>query len=182
MVARKYLGDYRLENRVDPKSGKVKTVPVYRGAWFTFAADANAVRRAKRLYPILSAVCALLFLLVLLLNAPSGHAAYVTLPFAAMIFPLFFCLAGSRRLLTAKDKMTREHADKICVRFASSSFFLALFSAISAAGHTLFWVRSGTSAPDALSFAATAAILAAAVTMFQRRDDLRMKQIAGQSV
>ena len=182
MVARKYLGDYRLENREDPRSGKIKTVPVYRGAWFAFAADANAVRRAKRLYPILSAVCALLFLLVLLINAPSGHVAYVTLPFAAMIFPLFFCLAGSRRLLTAKDKVTREHADKICARFASSSFILALLSAISAAGHALFWLRSGASALDALSFAATAVILISAAIMFQRRDDLRMKQISNQSV
>ena len=177
MVTRKYLGDYRLENRTDPRSGKIKTVPVYRGAWFAFTADESAVRRAKRVYPALSALCAGLFLLVLLLNAPSGHAIYVMLPFAAMVFPVFFCLAGSRRLLTAKDKVTREHADKIQKRLTNCAFMLALFSAVSAAGHLLFWFRSGMSARDAISLAAAAAILASAVAMFRMKDSLEMKRL-----
>ena len=177
MISRKYLGDYRLENRTDPRSGKVKTVPVYRGAWFAFAADAAAVRRAKRIYPCLCALCAALFLLVLLLNAPSGHAVYVTLPFAVMVFPIFFCAAGCRRLLTARDKVTRKHADKIQRRFETSAFMMALFSAISAAGHLLFFFRVGGSVRDAISFAATLAILISAAVMFRSRDDLRMKQL-----
>ena len=177
MVARKYLEDYRLENRTDPKSGKVKTIPVYRGAWFAFAADERTVRRARRLYPALSALCAALFLLVMLINAPSGHAVYVMLPFAAMVFPIFFCLAGSRRLLLAKDKVTREHADKIQKRFTSSAFMMALFSGISAAGHVLYFFRSGVSVRDALSCMAALAILACAAAMFHKKDDLRMVRI-----
>ena len=179
MVARKYLGDYRLENRTDPRSGKVKTVPVYRGAWFAFSADAAAVRRAKRIFPALSALSGALFLLVLLINAPSGHAIYVTLPFAALVFPIFFCMAGSWRLLTAREKVTREHADKIQRRLTGSAFMMALFSAISAAGHLLFWFRAGLSARDAIGFAAALAILASAVAMFRLRDDLQMKPLEG---
>ena len=177
MVSRKYLGDYRLENRVDPKSGKLKTVPVYRGAWFAFTADAAAVRRAKQIYPALSVLCAALFLAELLLNAPCGHAVYVTLPFAAMVFPIFFCLAGSRRLLTAGDKVTREHADKIQRRFASSSFMMVLFSAISSAGHLLYFCRAGLRAPDAISFLMALGILLSAVAMFRGKDALQMNPI-----
>ena len=177
MVARKYLEDYRLENRTNPRSGKVQTVPVYRGKWFAFAAGEAEVRRAKRIYPALSALCAALFLLVLLLNAPSGHAVYVMLPFAAMVFPVFYSLAGSRRLLTAGDRVTREHADKIQRRFASCSFMMILFSAISAAGHLLYFFRSGASALDAVSLAAATAIFLSAAVMFRHRDDLRMRQL-----
>ena len=177
MITRKYLEDYRLENRTDPRSGKVKTVPVYHGKWFAFAAEEERVRRAKRLYPALSALCGALFLLVLLLNAPSGRAVYVMLPFAAMIFPTFYCLAGSRRLLTAGDRVTREHADKIQRRFASCSFMMILFSAISAAGHLLYFFRLGASALDAVSLAATIAVFLSAAAMFRQKDDLRMKQL-----
>ena len=177
MVARKYLGDYRLENRTDPRTGKIKTVPVYRGPWFAFAADRDTVRRAKRLYTALSALSALLFLLVLFLNAPSGRAIYVMLPFAAMVFPIFFCLAGCQRLLTAREKVTREHADKIQTRFTNCAFMMALLSAISTAGHLLYWFRFGMRLLDVLSLASAAAILAMAAVMFRKKDDLRMKQL-----
>ena len=177
MVTRKYLGDYRLENRTNPRNGKVVTVPVYRGEWFAFTADAQTVRKMKRLYPLLSALSAAMFLLVMLLNAPCGHMFYVMLPFAAMIFPVYFALAGSRRLLTAKEKVTREHNDKIRQRFTSCALFLIVFSAISAAGHVLYAVRTGVTAKDAVSFAAACVILACGAVMFAKKDNLETKNI-----
>lgn len=173
MVSRKYVGDYRLENRTNPKTGRVVTVPVYRGDWYAFAADAQTVRRMKRVYPALSALCIAMFLLVLLLNAPSGHIFYVTMPFAALIFPVYFSAAGSWRLLTAKDRITREHSDKLQPRFTSCALFLTSFSAVSVCGHILYWFRVGVTLLDAVSFAATAVILASGMTMFRLRENLK---------
>lgn len=178
MVTRKYLGDYRLENRTNPRNGKVVTVPVYRGEWFAFTADAQTVRKMKRLYPLLSALSAAMFLLVMLLNAPCGHMFYVMLPFAAMIFPVYFALAGSRRLLTAKEKVTREHNDKIRQRFTSCALFMTTFSAISAAGHAVYAFRAALTGRDIVSFAATLVVLVCAAVMFAKRDALEMKKTA----
>ena len=94
MVSKKYLGDYRLENRRDPKTGKIKTVPEYCGEWFGFERGADEVRRTKRLCLALTAAVEVLFLTVLLLNAPCGRIYYVMLPFAAMVFPAFLYDTG----------------------------------------------------------------------------------------
>ena len=177
MAARKYLGDYRLENRTNPRNGKIVTVPVYRGEWYVFAAGDQTVRSMKRLYPLLSLLSAAAFLLVMLLNAPCGHVFYVMTPFVAMIFPVFFSLAGSYRLLTAKEKITREHNDKIFKRFATCALFLTVFSAISAAGHVLYAVRTGVTAKDVVSFAAACVILACGAVMFAKKDNLETKNI-----
>ena len=182
MVSRKYAGDYRLENRADARTGKVKTVPVYAGKWYAFDADAATVRRMKRLYPALSALCAVMLLLVLTLNAPCGHVFYVMLPLVALVFPTFFAVAAAWRLLTAKEKVTREHRDRIQQRYASSLLFIILFSAISASGHVLYWFRGNGGALDVVSFAATALILAASIAMFVRKDALRMSAVADGSV
>lgn len=177
MVSRKYAGDYRLENRADARTGKVKTVPVYTGAWYAFDADAATVRRMKRLYPALSALCAAMLLLVLTLNAPCGHVYYVMLPLVALVFPIYFAVAAGWRLWTAKDKVTREHRDKMEQRYASSLLFIVLFSAISVAGHLLYGFRAGWTrfAPsDAASLAATAVILASGIAMLRHKGNLKM--------
>ena len=175
LVSRKYTGDYRLENITTP-SGKVKTVPVYKGDWFAFCADASAVQRTKRLYPAFSAVIAALFLLVLSMNAPSGHIYYVMVPFAVMVFPVYFALAAAYRLLTAKEKVTREHRDKLVNRYITSSLFLMVFSAASSVGHIIYCVNFPPAAKDFISLACTAVICALSAWMFFRRKDLKMEK------
>ena len=175
MVSRKYTGDYRLEN-ITTASGKLKTVPVYKGDWFTFACDEVGIRRIRRSYPAFSLVIALLFLLVLLLNAPSGHIYYVMAPFAAMIFPVFFALAAARRLLTAKDKVTREHRDKLVNRYISVSLFLMVFSALSTVGHIVYCFAAAPVWKDFLSLGCAAAICALAAWMFFNRKQLYMQK------
>jgi len=175
LVSRKYTGDYRLEN-ITTASGKVKTVPVYKGEWFTFACDEAVVRRIKRIYPAFSVVITLLFLLVLLLNAPCGHIYYVMAPFAAMIFPVFFALAAARRLLTAKERVTREHRDKLTNRYISVSLFLMVFSAISTVGHIIYCFAAAPVWKDFISLFCAAAICALAVWMFFNRRKLYMQK------
>lgn len=174
MVSRKYTGDYRLENVTD-KRGKIRTVPVYRGDWYSFCESAGTVRRAKLLYCVLSALCLVMFLPILFVNAPCSRIMYITLPAAAMVFPLYFLLAGCRRLLTAKDRVTREHSDKIQPRFISCTLFMMLFSGISVGGHILYAIRTGETAQDILCFIAVSVILAASAIMFSRRGWLRME-------
>ena len=175
MVSRKYTGDYRLENVTTP-SGKTKTVPVYRGEWFTFVADEADIKRIRVLYPVFSAVIAALFILVLLLNAPSGHIYYVMAPFAAMIFPVFFALAAARRLLTYKEKVTREHRDKIVNRYISVSLFLMVFSALSTIGHIVYCIKYAPGIRDFVSLGCAAVICTLAVWMFVNRNRLRMQK------
>ena len=176
MVSKKYLGDYRLENRRDPKNGKVKTVPEYCGEWFGFERGADEVHRMKRLCLALTAVVELLFLMVLLLNAPCGRIYYVMLPFAAMVFPAFFLAAGCLRVLTAGEKITREHRDKLSRRMNVCPAFLALLSALSLAGHVLYAVRTGLTAGDAVSLAAAAGILVCAAALLRIREGLRLRR------
>ncbi len=177
MVSKKYLGDYRLENRRDPKTGKIKTVPEYCGEWFGFEHGADEVRRTKRLCLALTAAVEVLFLTVLLLNAPCGRIYYVMLPFAAMVFPAFFLAAGCLRVLTAGEKITREHRDKLSRRMNVCPAFLALLSALSLAGHVLYAVRTGLTAKDAISLAAAAGILACAAVLLKTRDGLSLKKV-----
>lgn len=174
MVSRKYTGDYRLENITD-RRGRIRTVPVYRGDWYSFCESAETVRRTKRLCCILSALCLAMFLPVLFVNAPCGHVMYITLPFAALIIPIYFLLAGCARLLTAKDRVTREHSDKILPRITGSALSAMLLSGISCGGHIFYAIRTGDTAPDLLCFAATAVILAASIILFSRRGRLRME-------
>lgn len=176
MVSRKYTADYRLEN-ITTSSGKIKTVPVYRGDWFAFVADDELVRRIRIEYPLFSLIAALLFVLVLAMNAPCGHIYYVMMPFAAMIFPVFFALAAARRLLTAKDKVTREHRDKLVNRYISASLFLMAFSCISAVGHIVYFFLEAPVLKDFLSFGSAAVICALSARMFFGRKRLKMQKV-----
>ena len=175
MVSRKYTGDYRLENITTP-SGKVKTVPVYRGEWFVFVCNEKEVKQIKRLYPAFSVLIAALFLLVMLLNAPCGHIYYAMVPFAAMVFPVFFALAAAYRLLTAKEKVTREHRDKTVNRYISVSLFLMVFSALSLAGHIAYCFIHAPVAKDFISLGSAALICAMSVYMFVNRKKLKMQK------
>jgi hypothetical protein len=171
------VGDYRLENAVQP-DGRLKTVPVYCGDWYVFCGGAEAVRRAKRIYAALSALCAAMFVAVLLLNAGSGRFALAMLPFAAMVFPVFFALAGSLRLILAGARVTREGRDKMQGRLAACALFLAALSAASAAGHAVYWRLNGAAPRDIASLGATLAILASAIAMFSLRRGLDMEKAA----
>lgn len=175
MVSRKYTGDYRLEN-ITTASGKIKTVPVYRGDLFSFVADEAVIRRAKLLFPLSSLLIALLFIAVLLLNAPCGHIYYVMVPFAAMIFPVFFSLAAARRLLTAKDKVTREHRDKLVNRYISTSLFLMVFSGLSTIGHIVYCFSASPAVKDIVSLVCAAMICALSIGMFIYKKHLKMEK------
>jgi hypothetical protein len=158
--------------------GADQDVPVYRGDWFVFSGGAEALRRAKRTYVLLSLLCAFLFAGVLLLNAPSGRFAFAMLPFSAMVFPVFFSLAGSLRLIASGARVTREGRDKMQGRFVACALSMSVLSAVSAVGHTVYWRLHGGTPKDIASLAATLVILASAIAMLSLREGLDMEKTA----
>ena len=111
MAARKYVSDYRLEKHILP-NGKVESIPVYEGAYFTFVNPAEARRLRKLLLVTCIAVFALLIPLFLD-NTRLGRTIYVILPAAAALVPLYLLLASARRLGFSEDPFTREHRDGV---------------------------------------------------------------------
>jgi len=176
MVTRKYTSDYRLENSVDPKSGRLVTRPVYRGDWYGFLEPPETVARTRKTYLVCTGAAALAFLAALSLNAPATRVLYVLLPFALLLFPVYYAAAGCRRLVTAGERMTREHRDKIYDRLCSATLFLMIFSGASALGHAVMWALRGESVRDAIFLALTLVIFAAGLVMFRARRLLRLEK------
>ena len=175
MVTRKYTADYRLENSVDPRSGRIVTRPVYRGDWYRFSETREVIARVRRRFFVCTGAAALCFGLALALNAPASRTIYVLVPFALLLFPLYYTAAGCRRLATAGERVTREHRDKIYDRLCSSTLFLMVFSAASAAGNAVRWITAGESARDVLFLILTAAVFTAGLVMFRARRLLRLE-------
>jgi len=177
MVTRKYTADYRLENELDPKTGRLVTRAVYRGDWFGFSAAPEAVAGLKKRDTVCGVLAALCFAAGLALNAPATRTMYVLLPFALLLFPLYYTLAGCRRLVTAKERVTREHRDKICDRLPASSLFLMILSALSAAGSVIRWAALGAVWRDLLLLLAAALIFVCGLLIFLRRGLLAMRKL-----
>lgn len=176
MVSRKYTPDFRLENEVDPRSGRIRTVPVYRGPLFSFVRDAQAVARMRRIYPALTALAVLIYGALLFTNTAAGRTMYVMLPFAPLCFPLLYAAMGCFRLLTAKGQVTREHKDKTGDRLSAASAVMTGLSGVSFVGHIVFWCLHGEALQDFLLLLGTAVIFGCGLAMFLLRKNLEMVQ------
>ena len=184
LVTTKYASDYRLENVVDPRTGKLVTKAVYRGDWFRFSESAALIKRRRILFSVLYGLIVALFIGALLLTGIRERRTdvialeqfYVMVPFAAMVFPVFYMGTALIRLWRAKDKVTREHRDRILNRFAATGIITAVLAGGSLIGHIVSWVLNGEMARDIVLLVFTAAIIGAAVTIFVRRVDFRMEQ------
>ena len=168
MVSRKYTSDYRLEDTLDPKTGRMATRSVYQGQWFRFCAGAAAVKRTAWIYTLLTALCALGFVLPLLFDPPAMRAAYVAVPFVALVFSLFYLAAGCRRVFTAKDRVTREHRDKIVERLRGASVSACALSGVSLVGVIVYWCMRGFAAADLTCACASALLLSVNLIMLLR--------------
>lgn len=182
MVTTKYTADYRLENVVDPRTGKLVTKAVYRGDWFSFEKPAALVRQRKVLITVLVGLAIAAFIGALLLtginernqNVKAIEQYYVIIPFVGLMFPIFFMGTSTVRMWRATDKVTREHRDKINERFAAACIGAAILSGISVIGHIVSWAINGETASDLVFLGITAIILAASVLIFVFRKDLSM--------
>ena len=170
MAARKYLGDYIIEDQLDPKTGRLKSVAVYTGKWFAFTHDGETMRRLRRRCYALTAVCAALFIAGLLTAAPCCRTMYVILPYAVLEFPIFYAAAGCARLKRAEGAITREHRDKIANRLPTAALLILIFSGVSAAGCIVRAFITGMTARDVVFLLCAAAMAACgALLLAQRR-------------
>ena len=49
-MKKRYLSDYTLEEQVDPRTGKSRSVPKYRGRTYRFVLQGEKLRRTKLLF------------------------------------------------------------------------------------------------------------------------------------
>ena len=174
MITSKYAADYRLENVLNPKTGKLVTKAVYRGDWFRYIKPAELVHKRKILFTILTTLIVVLYVSALLLtgiterntNVKALDQLYVILPFVGIIFPVCFLITAVYRAWRVGDQLTREQKDRITGRFAATSLIIMILSGISLIGHIVSWVLNGETATDLALLGFTAVICAAAAAMF----------------
>lgn len=176
MVRKKYADDFRLENVLDT-NGKLKTKAVYRGKWYRFRSDSDVIGRMKRIYTALAIVSVLVLLAMLFTTDTMGNFWYVVMPLACNLIPVFFVVIGCWRLLTARDRVTREHKDKIHDRLAPASLFQTVFALLGAAGGIASDIRLSSFTLGRALFLLGGLVLAAAgLFMFLLRNNLLMEE------
>lgn len=162
MAGRKYASDYRLEQHILP-NGKSQSIPVYQGAYFEFAENAERLLFLQRL---LFAGCGGMFLLLLpmlLDNTRLGRTVYVILPAAFALLPLALLFAGAWRLKKTQSPFTREHRDKTDHRIRGATVALTVLLSISCAGSVAHFLLNGFAASEL--FATICLFLALAVSI-----------------
>jgi hypothetical protein len=137
MKERKYKNDWVNERRLDPKTGRETTVPVYKGSYFKQEKPEDTKKRA-----IVFGLLGLLFLGLLfayyLLDFPGTRVMYVFLPSSLCLFPALYWLMGYFSSFVAPEKMTRTDREVSVGRVLRSAAGGAVFSAIAVIGDLVF--------------------------------------------
>ena len=177
MAGKKYISDYILEDRASPKTGRVRSVAVYRGAWYAFVCDEKQQKKTKRYFSVFTLLCVPAFFAPLCVNAPCCHVWYTLLPFVAMLFPVFYLLRAWLRLLTAKERVTREHRDKLSDRYSAAALALALPAGAELAALAVYGACAGLVWADSVYILCTMVLGGCALAMLRRREDLAMREL-----
>lgn len=177
MSSRKYAGDYRLEN-VPGRSGKLKTVAVYRGAEYflqfrpeLFAALRQQIKIAVGVYWVSQ-------LASFLLNTRLARCAWVVMPQAFSLLPFGYLTVGVMMLMKAQEPMTREYAEKMRDRFSGGSLIASVFCGaafIGALVGAIILRAELKTASDIIYIILLAISLAACVVCFRGRRCVQIK-------
>lgn len=136
-MARKYIKDYRVEHVLTP-NGKRKPVPVYCGDWFIFVDPADRIRRAAAALCVLTLAVIATLIPPLVVKTNYSEQLYITLPLLFLIPPVYMFCTGLYRIWTAKEKVTREHKDKIDRRISQAAVFLLVVSLLLIPGSVVY--------------------------------------------
>lgn len=176
MVPQKYIKDYRLDY-VPGKKGVLKPVPVYIGKTFCFEKDRKVVKKTKVSLIIWFLATVVFFLAPLLSEAlPDFRKYYIMLPYAVMIFPVFFAGCGLFNVLTAKEPVTREKKDKAQPKIKASCFLAMLLSGVSAIGQVLYMATNTIAKESLFVFLCTVGCCISNLVMFLRCRDVAMEE------
>lgn len=168
MVSKKYVGEYKLDVEYNPLTKRQKTTAHYIGPRFSFT-DPEGIQGTKVLFTVLTLVIVLSHVMMLILNAPCIHVWYVSGAVVFLMLPCIFLLAALRRLLTAKEGITREHKDKIETRYPSMLLFAMALSVLGLIGHLVYSIRVGDTPADYNFYIFLTVILAASAVLFSFR-------------
>lgn len=142
MSERRYAGDYRLEEYVTPK-GKVETRRIYQGAFYRFRREEKAVRALGKRLCLISLGCLIFLLPMLFNNTRIGRTAYVLLPIAFTLLPLYHTAAVGVRLQSSPGELTRQMRDLTDRRLRSAGVWLAVMLAADSLGCVVYWIAKG---------------------------------------
>ncbi len=169
MKERKYKTDWINEIRTDEKTGKEKTVPVYRGSWFEVGSGQG--KRTLVLCALLPWIGFLALVLVFFrLDFPGSRALYVFLPAALSLFPCLYWAMGVWGLFRAPRKMTRVQKETGIGRVLRSAAACLILSCAALLGEIVFLFAGGEAArewPGALMLLAAAVLAYGTVSQFR---------------
>lgn len=121
MIRKKYTQDYQAETVLAP-GGRKKTVVSYIGQYYCFAEPQQTVRRAKWVFSGLTLLSVGIWFAIILQNFRLQERSWaLVLPLVLCTFVTVYELMALWRLLTAGERLTREHADKVYSRYRGLS-------------------------------------------------------------
>lgn len=176
MADRKYVSDYRLEKYVLP-NGKIGKRRVYTGPEFAFCQSRDVIRRLGVTALICSGVVLVGLIPLLLTTSDISRTAYVLLPMAFSLFPLYQMFLAGGRLLRTQEPLTRQMRDLTDKRLKIASLWLLLLTGVTFAGSYLYWILQGLQSGDWLCLAGHTVGFAAAVLIFTQRTKAKTKQV-----
>ena len=178
MGYKKYVNDYSKQYVIKP-NGKPGLTAVYKGKYFDFAADREAIKRARITFACLSMLAAVLAVIPLLYRSAGARTLYVALLHAASFFPLAHLLLGVYRFCFCKPPLIREYRDKTEGRTVASSAASALMLGATAIAEAVNCWLAGFPLPDVIYFLLLAAACAATAVIFFSRKVLKTEECAG---
>lgn len=176
LQSRKYVDDYRLDNVLDA-NGRLRTVSVYAGDWYGFVLTGRARARLKTVCAVAALIAAVSAVFPLCRSVPVMRAWYVCLPAVFTLLPAGMAVGSAVYILTAGEKVTREHRDKSTDRMKGASAGLLILSALTLAGETAYLLINGADGGLVSCMLSSALTLAAAVVLFLQKKRLEMEKL-----
>ena len=138
MKERKLKEEYRLETRLDTRTGKPKQIPVYMGDDYHLGGETDRRRLLSDCLVWLAALMICWFG-YLMINSPSSRCIYV-LPFASCAsIPMLYAGIGAVNALRAPRKMTRLQQETGIARLMRSHLGCAIFLTLALDASWRFW-------------------------------------------
>ena len=175
MGYKKYVNDYEKIYVIKP-NGKPGLTAVYRGKYFRFVSDGEALRSARRAVGGLSVLAAVCTVIPFLFTSVGAHTLYVSLPHVIAVFPLVHLLLGAYRVCFGRIPMIREARDKTEGRTVTSSVVAACLLGVAAVAQAVNCILTKFPLPDVIYFVFLALACASTAVVFFSRHKLKTEE------
>lgn len=174
---REFAKDYEIEYVDQPGKKRPKAVRVYIGPWYRFVQPPERIRFLKRFYLSGVLAIALLLLIPMCLDCAFTRAWYIQVPAVIAWIPWIFAACATWRLLTAKERVDREHNALLGNRMSSATLVMSGFTATSLAGCIYALATQALTAADYVVFVCCMLSAFGSIALFARRKSLDMVKI-----